>query len=121
MTAPRVDDGIRQLSAPAQNRCQGLFTVRCAVVALHNTSSRFVGIRLRRLRTAARSVRFLGPYGAAGEAGHAVRRLDEGIELVHLKRCVEFGKKSAHEPKMDRAHYLRMFLCDIPEGAAMQH
>src|SRR5665647_3769232 len=120
MTAPRVDDGIRQLSAPAQNRCQGLFTVRCAVVALHNTSSRFVGIRLRRLRTAARSVRFLGPYGAAGEAGHALRRLDEGVKPVYLQWCVELGKKSVHEPQMDRAHYLRMFLCHLSERAAVQ-
>src|SRR5674476_538738 len=100
MKAPQVNGVIRQLSAPAKNRCQGLFTVRCAVVALDNTSSRFVGIRLRRLRSAARSVRSLGPYGASGEAGHALRRLDEGIELVHLQWCVEFGQKSVHEPQI---------------------
>src|SRR5450759_3701060 len=120
MQAPWVDCGIRQLSAPAQNRFQGLLKVRCAVVALHNASSQCVGSRLSRPRSTARSVRSLSPCGAAGEAGHALRRLDEGIELVYLKRCVEFGQKSVHEPKMDRAHHLRMFLCHLSEGAAMQ-
>ena len=57
--------------------------------------------------------------GAAGEACHAKRRLDEGFEVVNLQWCVQLIKEAVHEPQMDRARHLWIIYCYLTERAAV--
>ena len=58
--------------------------------------------------------------GAAGEACHAKRRLDEGFEVVNLQWCVQLIKEAVHEPQVDLARHLWIIYCYLTERAAVQ-